>query len=79
MAGGRGKRVTDEEILDTFRTTTDPVLSTREVSEAVDLGRRGAFSRLEKLAEQGDLQKKKIDERRTVWWHPDSLRQRYTV
>lgn len=78
MAGGRGKRVSDEEILATFRNTEAPVQSTREVAEKIDLGRRGTLSRLEELVEEGRLQKKKIDERRIVWWDPVSLEEKYS-
>lgn len=78
MAGGRGKRVSDEEILAAFESTQAPVLSTREVAEMVNLGRRGTLTRLEELAEQGHLGKKKIDDRRIVWWNPADLKKRYS-
>lgn len=78
MAGGRGKRVPDDEILAVFRATDAPVLSTREVADDVGLARRSTLSRLEELSENGQLKKKKIDGRRTVWWDPELLQERYS-
>ena len=66
--GGRKPRVTDEDILDVFRATTDPVLSTAEVAEAVPIKRRGTLNRLQSLQEDGELESKQIGGRNTVWW-----------
>lgn len=66
--GGRKPRVTDEDLLDVFRTTTDPVLSTAEVSDRVPIKRRGTLNRLRALEEQGELESKQIGGRNTVWW-----------
>lgn len=79
MPGGRGKRVEDDEILSVFSNSPDPVLSTREVAEAVGLGRRGTLTRLNEFVDQGKLKKKKIDERRTIWWDPAVLAERYSA
>lgn len=78
MAGGRGKRVSDEELIAVFAAADAPVLSTGEVAEQVDLGRRGTLTRLDELAAEGRLKKKKIDDRRTVWWDPATLQERYS-
>jgi len=45
--GGRKPRVTDEDLLDVFRSTSDPVLSTAEVADAVPIKRRGTLNRLQ--------------------------------
>jgi len=66
--GGRKRRVTDEDLLDVFRATTDPVLSTAEVADAVPIKRRGTLNRLQALEEDGDLESKQIGGRNTVWW-----------
>lgn len=78
MAKGRGERVSDEEILAIFARIDSPVASTNEVAEQVDLGRRGTLKRLNELAEEGRIQRKKIDERRIVWWNPKVLEERYS-
>jgi hypothetical protein len=66
--GGRKPRVTDEDLLDVFRATADPVLSTAEVADAVPIKRRGTLNRLQSLADDGQLESKQIGGRNTVWW-----------
>lgn len=65
---GRPQRVSDEEILEVFRESSDPVLIASEVAEELPIGRRGVYKRLEQLAEDGELGRKKIGGRGTVWW-----------
>jgi len=67
---GRPPKVTDEEILGTFKSTNDPILTASEVAEQLTVGRRGILTRLEKLEERGYLQSKKIGGRSTAWWYP---------
>jgi hypothetical protein len=62
--------VTDDELLQLFRETTDPVLSTAEVAEQVPLARRSVYDRLKALREEGRLDGKQIGGRNTVWWLP---------
>jgi DNA-binding Lrp family transcriptional regulator len=69
--GGRKPRVTDEDLLDVFRSTSDPVLSTAEVADAVPIKRRGTLNRLQALEEDGVLESKQIGGRNTVWWLVD--------
>lgn len=66
--GGRKPRVADEDILDVFRSTTDPVLSTAEVAESVSIQRRGTLNRLRGLEDAGEIDSKQIGGRNTVWW-----------
>jgi len=60
--------VTDADLLDVFRGTSDPVLSTAEVADSVPIKRRGVLSRLRSLEADGDLDSKQIGGRNTVWW-----------
>ena len=69
---GRKPRVTDEEILDVFWSTSDPVLSTAEVAESLPIERRSVFNRLQQLEEDGLLESKEIGGRNRVWWVSDS-------
>jgi len=69
---GRKPRVTNEEILEVFRATDDPVLSTAEVAESLPIERRGVFNRLQQLEEDGLLESKEIGGRNRVWWVSDS-------
>jgi len=67
---GRNPDVSDEEILDVFERSDDPILTASEVAEALDMGRRGILSRLEKLEDEGVLESKKVGGRSVVWWYP---------
>ncbi len=65
---GRPPEVSDEEILDVFRESSDPFLIASEAADELPIGRRGVYKRLEKLAEKGELGKKAIGGRGTGWW-----------
>lgn len=65
---GRNPRVSDEEILEVFRRTDDPVLSTSEVADELSIKRRATLTRLQRLAENGVLARKQAGGRNTVWW-----------
>lgn len=67
---GPKPRVSDEEILDVFRDTEDPVLIAQEVADHLSINRRGTYDRLKKLEEQGMLHSKKLGGRTTIWWYP---------
>ena len=67
---GRKPRVTDDEILQLFRDTDDPVLSTAEVTKQVPIKRNGTYKRLSALRDDGQLTGKNIGGRNTVWWTP---------
>jgi len=69
---GPTPRVSDDEIIDLFRDTDDPVLSTAEVSERIPLKRRATYNRLHSLADERRLESKQIGGRNTVWWPADS-------
>ena len=78
MSGpGRKPTVSDAEILDVFRESSDPVLTTKEVAKQLDIGQRGTFDRLDQLAEDDKIEMKKIGETGAVWWYTEALRERY--
>jgi hypothetical protein len=68
---GRKPRVTDDEILQMFRDTGDPVLSTAEAAERLPIKRRATHKRLTSLREDGRLAGKQIGGRNAVWWTPE--------
>ena len=69
MAGsGQKPRVSDDDILDVFRATTDLALGTAEVADALPIGRRATYNQLTSLSEQGFLVRKQIGDRTTIWW-----------
>jgi len=69
---GPNPRVSDDEILQLFRDTDDPVLSTAEVTEQLSIKRSGTYKRLSALRDDGQLTGKDIGGRNTVWWIPES-------
>lgn len=72
MSDGPGRKpdVSDEEILNVFERTNDPILTASEIGEEIEMGRRGVLSRLENLEERGVLESKKVGGRSVVWWYP---------
>jgi len=69
---GRKPRVSDDEILQLFRDTDDPVLSTAEVTEQVPVKRSATYKRLSALRDNGQLIGKDIGGRNNIWWIPKS-------
>jgi predicted transcriptional regulator len=74
---GRKPTVSDNEILEIFCQQADPVLTTAEVAAELDIGHRGTFDRLRKLADEGTIEMKKVGDSGVVWWYPTALRNRY--
>ncbi len=70
---GRKPKITDDEILAVFRSSSDPVLTTSEVSSEFDITHRGVRDRLEQLEENGLLESKKVGARAIVWWDPEHI------
>lgn len=70
---GRKPTITDEEILDVFRSASDPVLTTSEVAENFSISHRGVRDRLQNLEEEGVLESKKVGARGMVWRHPEKI------
>lgn len=56
-------------VFDRAASPTTP-LTASEVAEGLDCTRRTAYNRLERLAERGDLETKKVGARGRVWWRP---------
>jgi Mn-dependent DtxR family transcriptional regulator len=75
---GREPTVSDEDILEVFQEAKDPVLTTREVAETIDIGHRGTYDRLKRLAEDDLIVQKKVGDSGAVWWYPDALRKQYS-
>lgn len=68
---GRTPDISDEEILNVFRSSSEPVLTTSEVAANFEITHRGVRDRLEKLEEKGVLESKKVGARAIVWWDPE--------
>jgi predicted HTH transcriptional regulator len=68
---GRAPEITDEEIINVFHSSSDPVLTTSEVASEFEITHRGVRDRLEKLEKKGSLESKKVGARAIVWWIPE--------
>lgn len=67
---GRRPDVSDEEILEIFRQTSDPVLSTSEVADELGYSTQGTAARLHELANEERLETKMVGNSR-AWWLAD--------
>lgn len=65
-AGG----TSDEELMQLFRDTDDPVLTAVEVAGQLDITQQAAHARLTKAHERGEVDRKKTGSRSVVWWVP---------
>jgi predicted transcriptional regulator len=66
---GRKKDVSDIQILAAVLASPDPVATSSEVGDQVDISRQGAHKRLQDLEERGLLQSVKKGTR--LWWLTD--------
>jgi hypothetical protein len=67
-SSGRPRTVTDDEIIRFLRESTDPVLTTSEVGEGLEVSRRTAQRRLSALDDEGRVGRKDVGARGAVWW-----------
>lgn len=66
-AGQYVKQVTLDDVVAVFEQAELPVLTASEVAKILGCSRPAAYNKLEQLAEQGDLQKKKVGARAVVY------------
>lgn len=45
-------------------------LTTTEVADQLNIGRRSTYNRLDRLVDHGHLKTKKVGARGRIWWHP---------
>lgn len=69
-----GSTIALSETLRVFRELEEPTepLTSSEVAGRLGCARRTAYGKLEKLAEEGELESKKAGARSRVWWRPVS-------
>lgn len=72
--------MTDPSLTDALRETvtvfdgSQEPLTTVEVATRLDVGRRSAYERLERLADRGVIETKKVGASARVWWHESTSR-----
>lgn len=67
---GATKQVSDEKLLEHFRTSGEPFLTVPEMAEDFTISRQAIDKRLKQLHEKGDIERKKTGHT-TIWWLPD--------
>jgi len=73
---GRGRDVSDDEILRAIRLHVDPVVTAPEVAEAVDITPQGINKRLRQLAEEELIVRKEVGARAVIYWLSESGKER---
>lgn len=69
---GPSPTVTLEDVLEEFRSRTDPnePLTAPEIADSLGCSRTTALNKLHELADRGDIASKKVGGRSRVWWLP---------
>jgi hypothetical protein len=70
-AGKFVETLTPERVLAVMREHDAPVVTAREVADALDCTREGATKKLKQLREHGRVERKKVGARAVVWWRTD--------
>ena len=69
---GRKPRISDDEILAVFRRSTDPILTPREITDRVNIGRQTLHDRLVNPEDMGTIESKDVGARAKAWWLPEN-------
>jgi len=64
----QSRSVSDEQILELFEQHDDPFLAAIEVSDWFGLTRQWAHNRLQRLHDEGRLEKKKAGPSSVIWY-----------
>lgn len=64
--------MSDDEIIKTVAQHDDKAVTAGEVAKNVEISRAGVLQRLDKLADEEVVTKKKVGSRAVVWWVSDS-------
>lgn len=65
---GRPPRLSAEEICRIIALHPEPIVSTKDIYEQMDMTQRGAQERLKRLEEEDYLQSKQVGSSGTVFW-----------
>lgn len=73
---GRNKEVSDKQILQAIALHPDPIVTSSEVAESVDMTKQGVNKRLNKLAEDEYVVRKSVGARAVVYWLSEDGKER---
>jgi hypothetical protein len=63
--------LTPERVLAVMRETDAPIVTARDVADALGCTPEGATKKLKQLREQGRVERQKVGARAVVWWRTD--------
>jgi DNA-binding Lrp family transcriptional regulator len=69
---GPDPKVTDQELIHTIRTDARPFATARSVADEVSLSRERVRQRLNRLAEEGSVERAKVAGGIVLYWLEDS-------
>ena len=64
--------VTLEDVLGVFEVVRGPVITSRDVADALDCSIESARQKLTRLHDQDRIERRKLGQRRVVWWLADA-------
>lgn len=77
MPRGPDPEIEEYEILEQFLASTDPAMVPSEIADALDVTTEGARHQMNRLADEGWLEKKKPGKRTVLYWITDKGREHY--
>ncbi len=70
---GPEAQVTKEKLLREIREHENPFITSTEAAEALGVKRQTAYKHLERLCEEGELQKEKVGGSAAIYWLPERV------
>ena len=64
--------VTLEDVVGVFEMVRGPVITSRDVADALDCSIESARQKLTRLHDQNRIERRKLGKRRVVWWLADA-------
>jgi len=63
--------VTEQSLRNEIKSTTDPFVTARDISDEMGVSRQTAYKHLQRLHERGELEKRKVGSSAVIWWFGD--------
>ena len=62
--------VTESKLVYKIRNHEDPFVTASQIGEIFNVSRQTAYKHLQRMYEQGDIEKRKIGGSAVIWWLP---------
>ena len=77
MPRGPDPEIDEYEILEVFLASSDPAMVPSEIAETLNVSTEGARHQMNRLADEGWLEKKKPGQRTVLYWITEGGRKHY--